>query len=202
MFIKGFKFGMLLQLAIGPVCLFIFNTAVSSGFLFAEFGVLGVAFMDGLFILLAILGVGKFLENSDRIKKIIGYFGGGILIIFGLSLLLSSFGISILPKINLLKEVTSKNIFLKAIILTGSNPLGIIFWAGVFSAKIIEEKMTRNNVYSFGIGACFSTLLFLTCVAMMGSLITNFLSLNIVKFLNVAVGFILIIFGFKTLKRP
>lgn len=201
MIFKGFKFGMLLQLAAGPVCLFIFNTAISSGFLFSEFGVLGVVFTDALFILLAILGVGKILEKSKRIKQFISCFGGGILIVFGLSFILSSFGISILPNINLLKEVTSKNIFLKAVILTGSNPLGIIFWAGVFSTKIIEENITKKNVYFFGIGACLSTLFFLTLVALGGSLVTNFLPENIITILNIAVGMILIVFGLKSLKK-
>jgi len=201
MIFKGFKFGMLLQLAVGPVCLFVFNTAISSGFLFAEFGVLGVVFTDALFILLAILGVGQILEKSTKIKKIISYFGGLVLVIFGLSFILSSYGISILPNINILKEVTSKNIFLKAIILTGSNPLGIIFWAGVFSAKVIEENMNKKDIYSFGTGACLSTLFFLTLVAFGGSLATNFLPTNIITFLNVIVGIILILFGLKTFKK-
>lgn len=106
-----------------------------------------------------------------------------------------------MPNINLLKKVTSKNIFLKAVILTGSNPLGIIFWAGVFSTKIIEENITKKNVYFFGIGACLSTLFFLTLVALGGSLVTNFLSENIITILNVAVGMILIVFGLKSLKK-
>ena len=29
---KGFKFGMILQIAIGPICLFVFQTACKSGF--------------------------------------------------------------------------------------------------------------------------------------------------------------------------
>lgn len=40
MLIKGFKFGMLLQLAVGPICLFIFQLASVNGFLIAERGVL------------------------------------------------------------------------------------------------------------------------------------------------------------------
>lgn len=35
MFLKGFKFGMLLQLAIGPICLFIFQTSITKGFFVA-----------------------------------------------------------------------------------------------------------------------------------------------------------------------
>jgi hypothetical protein len=35
MIYKGFKFGMLLQLAIGPMCLMVFNTSATYGFLVA-----------------------------------------------------------------------------------------------------------------------------------------------------------------------
>ncbi len=38
MLFKGYKFGMLLQIAVGPVCLFIFQAAASAGFATAEDG--------------------------------------------------------------------------------------------------------------------------------------------------------------------
>ncbi len=38
MLFKGFQLGMLLQIAMGPVCLFIFQTASASGFAAAEAG--------------------------------------------------------------------------------------------------------------------------------------------------------------------
>jgi len=51
MLIKGFRFGMILQIAVGPLCLFIFQTAVTSGFFTAMIGVMGVALVDALYIL-------------------------------------------------------------------------------------------------------------------------------------------------------
>ena len=64
MIVKGFRFGMILQLAIGPMCIFIFQTSIKYGFLQAEQGVIGTAIVDSLEILLAILGVGMILEKS------------------------------------------------------------------------------------------------------------------------------------------
>lgn len=47
MLFRGLCFGMLLQLAIGPVCLFVFGTAVDQGFTAAFAAVLGTALTDG-----------------------------------------------------------------------------------------------------------------------------------------------------------
>ena len=71
MIVKGFRFGMILQLAIGPMCIFIFQTSIKYGFLQAEQGVIGTAIVDSLEILLAILGVGMILEKSKKAEFIL-----------------------------------------------------------------------------------------------------------------------------------
>ncbi len=65
MIFKGFKFGMLLQLAIGPVCIFIFQMASSKGFYTAETGVLGATLIDGLFIFAATIGISSIIERQN-----------------------------------------------------------------------------------------------------------------------------------------
>ena len=72
---KGFRFGMFLQIAVGPICLFIFQTAVTSGFFAAEIGVLGVVLIDALFILAAIFGIGKILNKYRSMKEHHSFFG-------------------------------------------------------------------------------------------------------------------------------
>ena len=65
---KGFRFGLLLQIAVGPICLFIFQTAAGSGFWIAEIGVLGVTIVDVFYILAAILGIGFILTKYKKTK--------------------------------------------------------------------------------------------------------------------------------------
>jgi len=193
---KGFKFGIILQLAIGPVCLFIFQLAAMKGFFIGVTAVLGVVLVDGVFILAAIKGVGAFLE-SQQMKTRLKVFGGLVLIIFGFSTILGQFGINFIPSLSLQSTSQSSSGFLKAVILTVSNPLTIIFWAGVFSTKIIEENMKDKDVYYFGLGAALSTLLFLTITALAGNFTMMFLSRKLVHFLNILVGVILIYFGVR-----
>lgn len=203
MIIKGFKFGMLLQIAVGPICLFVFQTAVAHGFASAMSGVIGVTLIDALYILAAICGLGTLLQHYKNFKKTIQYFGAIVLIGFGVSTILGTFGISIIPSVNFLSKQSANSIFLKALILTLSNPLTIVFWAGVFSTKIVEEQINKSAMYLFGIGAVMSTIIFLTLVSAIGDFANVFLPSALLNILNALVGFILIIFGIKTgFKKP
>lgn len=199
MILKGFRFGMLLQIAVGPVCLFIFQTAVASGFFVALIGVLGIAIIDALYILAAIYGIGKLLNRHEKVKIIIKYLGALVLIVFGLSNLLGVFGISLLPSLNFIPSQSTENVFFKVLLLTLSNPLTILFWIGVFSTKVSEEKMDLKNMYFFGLGAVISTILFLTAISVAGNFVNNFLDPFLLSILNCIVGLVLIGFGIKTI---
>jgi len=200
MLFKGFKFGMLLQFAIGPVCIFIFQMASLKGFYTAETGVLGVVLIDGILIIVAILGIASIINRKD-IRVCLKIFGSAILFIFGFSTVLSQFNISLLPSLGINNISNSNNVFTRAIILTTSNPLTIIFWAGVFSTKVAEENMKRKEIYLFGLGALLSTVLFLTLIALVGSFAKAFLSPNVIKILNSTVGFLLIYFSIRMLQK-
>jgi threonine/homoserine/homoserine lactone efflux protein len=196
MIFRGLKFGMLLQLAVGPVCIFIFQIGSLRGFYTAETGVLGVALMDGFFIIVAILGIASVIERKN-IRLGLKIFGAAILFIFGVSTVLGQFNINFLPSLSIQNISSSNNVFSRAIILTGSNPLTIVFWAGVFSAKICEENMRKRDIYLFGFGALLSTIIFLTLVALAGSIAKRFFSAGIIQVLNIVVGFLLIYFSVK-----
>lgn len=196
---KGFKFGMLLQLAVGPICLFIFQTTVQSGFIPGISGVAGVTLIDGLYILTAIFGIGSLLEKVPTLQKYLKYFGGLVLIVFGLSNILILFGITIIPSFNNAGNV--ENVLLKTMLLTLSNPLTILFWAGVFSTKIVEENLSKKEMYQFGFGAMFATLSFLTLVVCIGLGFKSFAPEIIIQMLNGAVGVILTYFGMRILVR-
>ena len=131
---KGFRFGMILQLAIGPMFLFVFQTSIAHGFWAGEMGVLGTAMVDSLEIILAIIGVGVILERSKRAERFLKIFGVAILLLYGIVSLLSAFQISILPSLNLQSLDRSGNILVQAVLLALSDPLTIVFWAGIFSA--------------------------------------------------------------------
>lgn len=198
---KGFRFGMLLQIAIGPVCLLILQTAIASGFSTAESGVLAVVLVDALFIFAAIWGIGMLFNRFPQTKAVLKIFGGIVLILFGLSSILSVFGISLLPGLNLNAHANNQSFFFTMLLLTLSNPLTILFWAGVFSTKLAEANFQRSQAYAFGSGAVLSTAAFLSLVSFLGSLANAYISSTFTQILNFIVGLVLVGFGLYTMRK-
>jgi len=192
---------MLLQLAIGPICLFVFQTAVVHGFWTAESGVWGTALVDGTEILLAIFGVGAVLEHNPQTKNLLRLFGAGILFVFGVSSILGVFGVRLLPTLSPAGLSLPKGVFLRSILLALSNPLTVVFWAGIFAVKITREEWERPQMLGFGLGCVLSTLFFLTLVAMLGSVTQQVIPQGVVLGLNLAVGILFLAFGLRTLRK-
>ncbi len=198
---QGLRFGMLLQLSIGPVFVLILQTAVGGGFFAAEGAVLGAVLVDAVYILAAIFGLGTLINRSERVRRALQFIGAGVLIIFGLVTVLGAFGVSVLPRLTLSENAGSA--FLKGLLLTLSSPLTIVFWAGVFAAKMGEEQMGQRQALLFGLGAVLSTLLLLTVIAMLGGTLGGLVSKMLMDALNALVGLMLIGFGVRTaLKKP
>lgn len=198
MIYKGFKFGMILQLAVGPMCLMVFNTSATYGFLVGLSLVLAISLIDGLYITLSGLGIAAII-NKEKIKSTIKILGCIVLVLFGTNTITGAFGFTLLPAIKLFSNATNQNIFIQGLLLTASNPLTIIFWGGVFSTQVAEYDFSKKQIIFFGIGCVLSTLFFLTIVAFCGSILSGFLPQIIIKILNVMVGAILIFFGIKLL---
>ena len=65
-FIRGLRLGIILQLSIGPVCLFILQTAIARGITEALKAVLAVVLVDAFYILLALYGLGKIIRAYKK----------------------------------------------------------------------------------------------------------------------------------------
>ena len=196
MIIKGFRFGLLLQLAVGPMCLLVFNTSASEGLLSGLMLVSAITLVDGLYILLSGFGIAAIMKNV-RIQRIIKLFGCVILILFGISMITGALGYNLLPSFLLFSAESQENIFLKGLLLTASNPLTILFWSGVFSTQVIEHKLNKLQLFYFGSGCILSTLSFLSVIALLGTVVSRFLPQIIMTGLNVVVGVLLIFFGLR-----
>jgi threonine/homoserine/homoserine lactone efflux protein len=190
---------MFLQLAIGPVFFFIFQTAAISGFWTAETGVLGVFIIDALFIFLAVAGVGAVIEKKN-IKSVLKFAGAIVLLVFGASTILNGFHVRFLPAMSL-QGGDPGSTFLHALVLTASSPITILFWAGIFSSRIAESNMHVKGIRLFALGALLATLIFMSLASLLGSLIGGIIPPLAAQCLNAAVGIILMIFGIKILLK-
>ena len=202
MILKGLRFGMILQLAIGPMCIFIFQTSIAHGFFAGEMGVLGTAIVDSLEIILAIIGVGVILKKSKRAEMFLKAFGVFILLLYGCVSILSAFDVSMLPKLQIHSLNSSNITLIQAIILALSDPLTIVFWAGIFSAKIVEEHLRKIDLRLFACGCVLATLFFLTLVSFIGSITKQIIPSIFICGLNFLVGVLMFYFAYRNIKTP
>lgn len=197
-YLNGLKFGMLIQIAVGPMCLMVFNTAKNVGLLTALSLVIAIALVDLFYITLAGIGANKLLDGP-KCKKILATVGGLVLVLFGINLILNVFGINLIPGLDL--KPTAKSIFIQGLILTLSNPLTIIFWTSVLLGKIIEDKLKNKQLVIFSSGLISSTLIFLSGVAVLGTILSTFIPNSISNILNVLVGAFIVFFGIKLFRQ-
>jgi len=184
---QGFSFGMVLQFAIGPVSLYVFQTAFNLGFLSSMKALFGVIFVDAIFIACAAFGITAFLQKS-RYQVVFQWLSVIVILTYALLMIFGS------------REKNSLDLsspFLSAFILTASSPLTILFWAGIFGTKIQTENFSRSDLFYFSSGALLSTLFFLMLVCLLGSLINDTIPLGLIETLNFVIGFTLIIYALK-----
>ncbi len=198
MVLKGLKFGMLLQFAVGPMCLMVFNTSATYGFIYGLHLVPAIALIDALYIALSCIGVAAVI-NKAKVKAAIKLAGCLVLVLFGANTISAVFDLSLLPDIALFSNASSENLFVQGLLLTASNPLTIVFWSGMFSTQMIENEWNNKQLFLFAAGCVMATITFLTVVVFLGSILSNFLPQFIVQFLNVIVGIALIFFGIRLL---
>jgi len=191
-----------INLAIGPLFFFVISLTLQKTILDGLMGALALTIVSYIYIALATFGVGKLFENK-KTKKIFGIIGSIVLIIFWGIIVNGAIGSVISETVvntaNLLSSFTS--VFLLAI----SNPLSIVFFAGLFSAKAIEYNYTKKELYSFGFGVWLSTFIFTGLAVLVFSLLKGTIPTIVIQILNIAVGSLIIGYGvirlIKLLKR-
>ncbi len=199
MIFRGLRFGMALQLAVGPLCLLTLQTAAEQGFAAGMLVALAVTLADALFVTLSGLGAAALLQRA-RVRVVVTWAGCLVLCLFGLNSLLGAFGIVLFPGMQLF-GVASGNPFWRGFVLTVSNPLTILFWGGVFTAQIAQHHWNRRQLSLFAGGCVLSTLLSLSLVAIIGSGVSGFLPEVAIQILNGLVGAALIAYGLRLLMK-
>ncbi len=190
----GLATGLILQIAIGPVFFFIANLALQKTLYAGLVAVAAVTIVDYLYILLAILGVGKLLER-EKTKKILGLISSAVLVFFGLLIIMNLLGNSSIMGESQHDPGTLMATFFAAFALTISSPLTIVFWTGLFSVKAIEKNYSRSELLIFGLAAGLATVLFLSTTVIILTVLKASIPPALVKSLNIAVGLLLVVYG-------
>lgn len=193
----GLRFGMALQLAVGPLCFLTFRTAAERGFALGFQVALSVTLADALFVTLSGLGAAALLKRA-KVRAAVIWIGSMVLCLFGLNIILGAFGVVLLPGLSLFGTAGGSP-FWQGFLLTVSNPLTIVFWGGVFTAQVAQNNWNRRQLLLFAAGCVLSTLLSLTLVAAIGTAVSGFLPEIAIRILNILVGAALIFYGLRLL---
>lgn len=192
-FLEGLGFGLILQISVGPVCIAVLHKGLTQGFRYAFSMVWGVALVDALYIVLSVAGVSALLQVGPA-RIAVGVAGALLLIYFGIRYLQAPAETTHLER----KDDSLAKSFTFGAGLTLTNPLTILFWAGVLGATMSTHTFDRaGGVVYFATGCIVATLLFLTGVALAGHLAERVLTERLVLWLNRAVGLFLIGFAIK-----
>lgn len=196
-FVRGLLTGLILQLAIGPVFIFVANTVFQKGTVEGILAVIAVTIVDYIYIVLAILGVGKIFEKPN-IRDVFVIVSSIVLVVFGIVVIKN--GIGLIDK-NLILENTKISSFTQAFVLTLSSPLTIVFWTSIFASKADEYMLNKRELIVFGIACGLATLLFLGVCVIFLSWLKIMISYVIIQSLNFIVGILLIFYGVVRLKK-
>jgi len=196
---NGLTTGLFLQLAIGPVFLFVINLSLQRTMSDGLVAVIAVTIVDYFYIILSVVGIGKIFENANA-NNLFGIISSFVLTVFGIVIIKGVFdhGISNAVEINSTNLISS---FISAFILTISNPITILFFTGIFTAKSVEYNYTKNDLKLFGFSVGLATIIFLGTSVILFSLLRETIPTIVLQMLNFIVGFVLIGYGIIRLIR-
>jgi threonine/homoserine/homoserine lactone efflux protein len=192
-FKHGFATGLLLQLAIGPVFFLIANLTLQKSIADGLVAVFAVTIVDYLYIALSIAGIGKLLKIKTA-KAIFGIASSIVLIVFG-AIIIKGITINCQSSANVIESTSLLTSFLSVFFLTISNPITIVFFTSIFTAKAVEYNYTKRDLILFGIAVGSATFIFMDFSVLLFSLLKQHVPIVLIQVLNLFVGIVLIGYG-------
>lgn len=194
-FLNGILSGIVLALLIGPVFFTILQTSIERGFMSGFFVAVGVSLSDAVYISLCYLGIYQVFDKGN-FREYLAYFGGGVLVIFGLYyLIIKSKKLSAYdPR----KVYTRSPIRLvgKGFLINGLTPMVLIFWLGAVGVATTKFGYVTPGQAIPYFAAIIGTV-FITDVlkAKLADKLRVVLTPKFIRSLNIIVGLVLLIFG-------
>lgn len=182
--LAGFALGFAVAAGFGPISVLALTSGLRHGFAPA-FGVaVGVALIDGLYALLAGLGLAA-LVPSDELQVV----GGVALVVIGASMVRLSGG-------EAMALATFRRGLAVALAATLANPLTIVSWAAAFTAVVPELSISRVETLSvLPLSVSLGTLTWFTILAAAATLFGRRLGPRTLRAASVVAGVAIALFG-------
>jgi len=190
-FIQGLIIGSSLIIAIGPQNLFVINQGLKKSFVFSV--VLFCSLSDSILIIIGINLSSVIVGINPNTIIILKILGGIWLVFYGLNKIRHVNKIRNLQNIETI-ESDFKKILITLFLITYANPhvyLDTIVLIGSISTNF-------NSQLFFGIGAVMASFIFFFALGYLSKLLSKYIYSNKTWFwIDLVVGFLMIIYGFK-----
>ncbi len=198
-FVEGFLWGLIISVSFGPAFFTIIQTGIDRGFKPAIYMALGILACDFFLICLCFLGLSSIYEYPQN-KKIIGFVGGIVLIIYGTY--------TFMKKPDILKrrspkyktpEKIQKHIkyVAKGFFLNIANPFILFTWLTAMlwvKAQSDPGKLLNYSIFFFS-GALMTIFGIDVLKSFIGNKIKKYLRPRIQLRIHHIVGILLVVFG-------
>ncbi|MFI5150110.1 MAG: LysE family translocator [Bacteroidia bacterium] len=192
---KGLGLGIALCIGVGPSFFALIQTSLNNGVRSGIALALGIFLSDLTCVLLAYLGVSKFMLNPAN-QTIVGIVGGTILILFGIYIFTQKKPMTKLQEQEVnLKTPSIALTILKGFLLNILNPVVIILWITWLGVVSSTHNYTRLHILIF-FGTTLSVVV-LTDIAkvLMANRIKKYINPHFLLWVNRLIGTILFVIG-------
>jgi threonine/homoserine/homoserine lactone efflux protein len=195
--LNGIFSGIVLAFLIGPVFFTLLQTSIERGFRSGFFVAIGVSASDALYISICYLGVYQLFDNGN-FAEYLSYFGGGVLLMFGLYYLIFKSGKPATVHRDPTDQKKPYKLILKGFIINGLSPAVLIFWLGTIVGATNQFGYTSPSKAIPYFAAIVSTV-FLTDLlkAKLADKLRMVITPSFIRTLNIVVGVAMVIFGGK-----
>ena len=196
-FINGMLFGLVVATATGPVFFTLIQTAIHRGFSMAIFFAIGVSICDLSYLTISWLGLSEILKEGQGLQ-VIGFVGGVVLIgLGGFSLFRSWQETKI--QVSVSAQRNPLRLILKGLLINGSNPIVLLFWASVVGYATLNFQYSRFQFIFFIAGIQITIFSADLIKAFLATRLKHFFTPVRIRILNRIVGVILVLFGIRLL---
>ena len=194
--IKGVASGLVLAVLVGPVFFTLIQTSIERGFKSGVYVAIGISLSDSLCIALAYLGIS--MINTPDFRIYLSYFGGAILLGFGIYYLFIKSRKPVIYNPEHIEERSPFRLMAKGFVINGFNPMVLFFWIGTIGVATAELGYTTHGMAAIFFCSIVATV-FVTDVikAKLSDKLRVLLTPRTMKIMNLLVGLVMFGFGLK-----